>query len=134
MQLFLHDDDSFEFRSMPMESTCLIEKKDGEEVAAYKHYFKSEYFFEGYKGIPSDMVTLGYPRDIILELHDILDEDEKPPRDGNLSSPFITAIAENRCYKLESQMPKGLLADKVVMTLLIIAVLFAIFVGIKALL
>jgi len=45
-------------------------------------------------------LQLAYGRHFHLEIHDILEDDERPPETSELDSPFISAIAEARAVEI----------------------------------
>jgi hypothetical protein len=136
LQFFIHDDDSMEFRKLPVEDTVLIEMRGGKPVAAFKHYYKLEYDFNGYKNIPSGKISLAYPRDVMLDLFNSLEDSDKFTKGNNLNSledsdkftkgnnlnrPWITAIAANSFYKAKTQKPPSLMMDRFTTACIIIA-------------
>ncbi len=113
MQLFLHDDDSMEFRRLEIDFTVLIEKVNKKINAAFKHFYKMEYDFEGYKNIPAGKVTLGFPRDVVCDVFNSLDENKDGIKKGtNLDRPWITEISKNAFYKAKTQKSQGLFMDR----------------------
>jgi len=98
-QLFFRDDRKFIFRKLPLEHSCIVEKKDGKLVRAWKHFYGAEIPFAGYKNISADAVTLGFNRDIILDpFNKIKVGDEvskKPSLIGDSLNKWIARIAEN---------------------------------------
>ena len=67
MQLFFHDDRSFEFIRRPLKYSCLHEMEGERFKRSYPHFYQGEFTFFGYKGISAGPITLGFPRDIILD-------------------------------------------------------------------
>jgi hypothetical protein len=112
IQFFIHDDDSMEFVKRTIEDTVLIEMRNGKPVAAFKHYYKLEYDFEGYKNLPAGKITLGYPRDIMLDLFNTLEVKDKFTKGNDLNRPWITDIAANAFYKAKTQKAPSLLMDR----------------------
>jgi hypothetical protein len=112
IQFFIHDDDSIEFVKRTIEDTVLIEMRNGKPVAAFKHYYKLEYDFEGYKNLPAGKITLGYPRDVILDLFNTLEVKDKFTKGNDLNRPWITDIGANAFYKAKTQKAPSLLMDR----------------------
>src|SRR3972149_4032339 len=111
-QFMIHDDDSMEFRKLNIEGTALIEVRNGKPVAAFKHYYKLEYDFEGYKNLPAGKVSLGYPRDVMLDVFNTLEMKDKFTKGNDLNRPWITAIGANSFYKVKTQKPPSVFMDK----------------------
>ncbi len=99
-QLFFGDDGTFVFRKLLIEYGFLVTKKEKDISAGWKHFFRAQYPFAGIKGIPADHVTLGGARDIILDPHGIVAEDEKPKKNRALNdNPWITHVADAAKYR-----------------------------------
>ena len=79
-QLHFRDDGAFEFRRLEIEDTFLVEKKNDEIIKGWKHFYRNQFPFAGYKGIKPDQVTLSYDRDIILDPYNLVDEKDKPDK------------------------------------------------------
>lgn len=116
MQLLFRDNESVIFRKLPVEHTCLVEKKDDEVVRAWKHYYGMQYPFNGYGSIPAGYVTLAFERDIILDPHGILNDKEKPQGEGLMR---FKDVAESRCRQIEVKPGESLLIDKFNLALII---------------
>lgn len=79
-QLHFIDDGTFEFRKLDIEDTFLVERnKDGDIVRGWKHFYRNQFPFAGYKGIPRDQVTLSFDRDIILDPYGLSENDKDNP-------------------------------------------------------
>jgi hypothetical protein len=106
-QLYFHDDGSFEFIKRPLEYSCLLEKNGEKIKRAWRHSFSGEYFFQGYKNIPADMVTLGFSRDIILDPQNRIpvteDTSGKPASTKIDIKKWIAQIAENQRHIFRSK-------------------------------
>ncbi len=114
-QLFFRDDGKATFRKLFVEETSLVEKdKSGEIIKGWKHFFKLQFPFSGYKNIPGDQVTLSFDRHYVLDYCGMLDKNEKPPMDARLDSPYVSQIASGRCYKIDSQQKGTVWADKMI--------------------
>lgn len=113
-QLFFRDDGKFIFRKLFIEDTFLVEKKDKEIIKGWKHFYKLQFPFPGYKGIPADMVSLGYDRDIVLDPYNIVDQKEKPDKLKRINAnSWITDVAEGQRYKHQIKPGSMLLLDKI---------------------
>lgn len=127
LQFFSHDDNTVELRRMPVEESSLVEKNNSNEIVrAYPLFHKSQYSFNGYGSIPADMVTLGYERDIILDPHNILKDDDKPEKGDGLVKEWIKNIAETQRYKIQSKPAARTLIDYITWLLLACAAMEAI--------
>jgi len=135
-QLYFHDDGTFEFRKLDVDVACLIKRDNkGMPVQAWRHYYKNQYPFNGYKRIQADMVSLGYGRDIVLDPHKILSADELPELDkdiNKLDRKGIREIAQSQCYRAENQKGGTLLVDKITTYLGIAVVVLAFAIAIAA--
>ncbi len=97
-QLYLRDDNKFEFRKLPLAYSCLLEKKGQEIKRAWWHSYSGQYNFSGYKNMSADTVTLGFARDIFLDLHGkipITDDSTGKPKKENIAA-WIAKIATNQ--------------------------------------
>lgn len=113
-QLFLRDDGKFTFRKLPIQDTFMVEKKGDEVVKGWKHFFKLQFPFPGYKRMKPDMVTLGYDRDIILDPFGIVKDADKPDKNKPINeNKWITEIAETQRYKHQAKPGTQLLMNKV---------------------
>ena len=115
-QLFLRDDGRFKFRKLAMKETFLVTKKKGEVNRGWKHFFKLQFPFAGYKrAFKPDMVTISFDRDIILDPWGIMTDTEKPLKDAPMhENPWISEIAEAQTYKHASHPGKSTMANWVV--------------------
>lgn len=125
-QLYLRDDGKFLFRKLFIQDTFMVEKKGDDVIKGWKHFFKLQFPFAGYKKMKPDMVTLGYDRDIILDPFGIVKDADKPDKHRAINdNKFITDIAETQRYKHQAKPGTQLLLNKVtiflgVATLLIV--------------
>jgi len=98
-QLYFRDDRKFQFRKMPLEHSCIVEKADGKYKRAWKHFYNAELPFSGYKNVSGDSVTLGFSRDIILDPFNRIkmgeSPSEKPRTDEKSLKSWIAKIATN---------------------------------------
>lgn len=135
-QLYFHDDGTFEFRKLDVDVACLIRRDNkGITLQAWRHYYKNQYPFSGYKKIKPDMVSLGYGRDIVLDPHKILTDDELPELDkdiNKLDRKGIKEIAQAQCYRAENQKGASLLVDKITTYLGIPVIILAVAIAIAA--
>jgi len=123
-QLFFRDDGKFIFRKLPIVDTFLVEKKGDDIVKGWKHFYKLQFPFAGFKGISADMVTMGFDRDIILDPFNIIDEKDKPDVRKKINeNPWITDVADGQRYKAQNKPSNKLLLEKIT-TFLGVATLF----------
>lgn len=111
--LHIHDDDSIEFRKLEIDFTCLIERVQKRIVAAYKHFYKLEYDFEGYKALSAGKITITNTRDVITDLFGNIDEGKDKIKKGvELDRPWISNISKSAFYKVKAQKAPSLLMDR----------------------
>lgn len=130
-QLYFRNDGKATFRKLEFDGTALIEKANDKVIRAFKHYYKTEFPFDGYKNIPADMVTLGFGRDIVLDPFDILSEEERPPKLGGMKSEYIRSIGADKRYKLSTQKPPAAIWDKLTIICGVIDVILALCIALK---
>ncbi len=115
-QLYFRDDARATFRKLPIEDASMVQKdKDGNMVAGWVYHYKKLFDFLGYKSIPAGKLTLAFNRSPDLEYCDMLEKDEKFPKDGKLDSPYVSRIAADRCYKIDSSTKGNSSVNKVIM-------------------
>jgi len=134
-QLYFPDYGGFQFRKLPLEDSCLVEKQKGVVIKAWKHFYSSQIVFNGYKKIHADMVTMGFDRDFIL------DPFNKIPVMGNTSGKpgkteveikkWTSQIAEGKRYQVMSNPSGMMLIEKITMWLGIGLVLLILIFGIR---
>ncbi len=138
-QMFFRDNEKVTFRPLCLDGTSLVEKVNNKPVAAFKRYYKSEFPFAGYGKMPAARVTLGYPRDIVLDPFGILAKGERPPtieelagrRINPLSSPFVAKIGADKRYRLSAKKPSAAIWDKYTVVELIAIILLGFAILIK---
>lgn len=136
-QLHFLDDGSFEFRKLPFQDACLIEKKDDKIDRAWKHFYASELRFDGYgKKFPADMVILGFNRDFILDPFNKIPVHENPaggkPKKIEADIRSWTAqVAESQRYKVMNKPGNMLLMDKITLFLGLALILEIFIIGIS---
>lgn len=135
-QFKIFDDHSFDILSLETDGGLLIEKKDGEPVAAYEHRYNNEYWFPGYKDIPSGMITPGFSRDTLLELHPLLSDAEKPKTAININGMdnYVNTIAANRAKMLRAVPKVSWQFDKITLGEFWVSIILALCVVLKVLL
>jgi len=101
MQLYHHDNGDLEFvkRSIVGESATELDDTKAPK-RSWIDYYQTLYPFDGYRGIPADIIQIAYSRHFHLEIHNILPNNQRPPDDDSMNNPFITAIAEARAIEL----------------------------------
>lgn len=78
-QLHFRDDSSFEFRFLEIEDTFLVERDKEDIKRGWKHLFRLQFPFAGYKNMRKGQVTLSFDRDIILDPYGIIENDRDNP-------------------------------------------------------
>lgn len=113
-QLFLRDDGKFIFRKMRIQDTFMVEKKGDEVIKGWKHFFRLQFPFHGYKNMKPDMVTLAFDRDIILDPFGIMKDGDKPEKNKPINeNKWISDVAETQRYKHQAKPGAQLLLNKV---------------------
>lgn len=101
-ELFFKDNRNLVFKKRELYNSCLVERgPENKLIRAGKHFFGCEIPFPGYRKIPSDMVTLGFSRDIILDPFDKVSRgieiNKKPDvKEKDSIKKWIAQIAENQ--------------------------------------
>lgn len=128
--LHFHDDESFEFKKLPIKDTFFILKEGEKVIKAWCHFFKTQFQFNGYRGISGDQVTITYDRDIFYDPYDILSPAEKPLKQSAFAGakgekpynvfnqPYIARIATSKIYEAQKQKKGSTIMDKVAWGLL----------------
>ena len=117
MVVHLFDDNTFDFETKPVDRSFFVEKKNGEIVAGWKDSYALRKVFPGYAKIKSGLVTLIYPRDIILDLFNQAPKHEKPAEHALLSHPYFTKIAENTLNDIQSHNKQLSSLDRLILIL-----------------
>lgn len=99
-QLYHHDNSDLEFIKRDIVGVSTTEIVDTFPIRSWIDYYETLYPFDGYKTIPADYIQLAYGRHFHLELHDILDEEIRPPEKLVMDCPFLAAIAEHRAIEI----------------------------------
>jgi len=117
-QLYFREDGKFLFRRLSVEDTFLIEKKNGNRVAAWLLAYQSQIPFAGGGGVKPNNVTISYARDIIFDPFNLLRGSQKPsafdhdaqspkgmPAEGSraITKPWIRDIAESQTYTAQQE-------------------------------
>lgn len=122
--LHFYDDESFELIKRHIKDTFFILKEGEKVVEAWCHFFKTQFQFDGYKGISGDQVTITFDRDVCYDPYDILTETEKPVKtgalQGALKQPYISRIANSKVHEAQKQKKGGTIMDKITWGLLAI--------------
>lgn len=96
LQILFKDNRSVKFRKLPIEHTCLCEKKGDNTIRAWKHYYKNQYLHRGFQGLSVGKATLSFERDIVLNTHGVLKEDELPKKGGDIKQHKDIGISRIR--------------------------------------
>ena len=101
IQLFHHDNTDLEFITRDIVGESATEFDNTKEpVDSWWDPYATLYPCDGYKNIPAGAVQIAYGRHFHLEIHDILSEEQRPPNENSMDTPWITAIAEARCVEI----------------------------------
>ena len=101
MQFYHYDNGDIEFIKRHIIGESATELDDTKIPGrSWIDYYQTLYPFDGYRGIPADSIQLAYSRHFHLEIHDILQEQDRPPEGDAMNSPFIAAIAEARAIEI----------------------------------
>ena len=134
-QLYFPDYGGFQFRKLPLEDSCLVEKLGGVVIKAWKHFYCAQIPFNGFKRIHADMVTLGFDRDFILDLFDKIPKADnpsgKPGKTETDIKKWTGQIAESQRYKVMSKPSNLTVIEKVTLFLGITIVLMALSLGVQ---
>jgi len=117
-QLFHYDNGDREFikRDIVGESATQFDHT-GEPVGSWWDPYATLYPFDGYKGIPAGAVQMAYGRHFHLEMHDILSDEQRPPDENAMDTPWITAIAEARCVEITKAAKPRTIYEKLTLIL-----------------
>jgi len=114
-QLYFRDDGKATFRKLYVEDASMIEKdKNGKFLKGWRHFYKLQFRFDGFKSISGDLVTLAFDRHYVLDPFKILSEKEKPAMDSKLDGPAITQVAKSRCYKIDVTTKGGTYTNAII--------------------
>lgn len=121
-QLHFYEDHSFDFVKRELWCSCLVERSGEKLVRAWKHFYGCELAFPGYKKTPSTLVTLGFGRDIILDLFNKVPttstgEVTKKPTAANIKE-WIAQIATNMRQLYRSKRENTTLTNLITWVLL----------------
>lgn len=131
-QVHFRDDGQFEIRKLDIEDGFLVEKEQDIVVKAWLMLYKLQKRFRGYGKMGSDMVTLCFDRDIVLDPFKQLSDKEKPERGNDLKKEFVRNIATAKCYRHEHGKKPKTLMDKLVMFLGTAIIIQLLIIGMQA--
>lgn len=124
LQILFKDNRSVKFNKLPIEHTCLCEKQGDVHFRDWKHYYKNQYLHRGYKNLPVGKATLSFERDIVLNVHGVLTENELPQKGGDIKQHRDIGISRIRQIAATPQVsPSQELINVVMSVALIILVL-----------
>lgn len=107
MHLYDNGDIEFKHRELIGIANCDVQPVTNKPISSWIDYYQTLYPFEGYGGLPADMIQITYDRHFFLELHDLVPDDLKPPNDDAMNTPFISAIADARALEItKTSKPK----------------------------
>lgn len=96
LQVLFKDNRSVKFRLLPIEHTCLSEKVGDTVIRGWKHYYINQYLHRGYKNLPVGKATISFERDIVLNIHNALSENELPKKGGDIKQHKDIGISRIR--------------------------------------
>ena len=144
LQLLFRDDESFEFRKLSLEDSCLVEKgTDQLPMRGWKHFFSTQLSFRGFKNITAGPVTISCMRDFIMDPFNQIPETASPSEGGKPKSSsdndirkWTARIAEQKRYQVTSKRPNQAIIDKMIWFLgaglIIELIIWGIIMGTKA--
>lgn len=134
-QMFINDNDnSINFRPLEIDMSHMVDDADGKQGSAFLHQYKNEYYFPGFQSIPAGQVTPGYPRDTVLQLHDIYTDDELPAtKEGDFTKGPVHRIAKNKCQQIDAEVIVGGVSNKIVNWFIVVIVIEVLILGWKVL-
>jgi len=136
-QLYFRDTNKFKFVRRPLKFSCLVEMSRDIIKQGWKHFYATELPFAGYRKIPASMVTLGFPRDIILDPFNKIpvgeDVGQKPKKSGEEIKKWIARIAENQRQTYRAKYKTSFWTDKIMWTEIGIIALLSIILAVRAL-
>jgi hypothetical protein len=106
LQLHWRDDGKIHLRALRLDDGDMVERKGGEVVVGWPHTYANQFPFDGYKNMPSGMVTACFSRDIIWELFPVLSEGEKPKQGTDLVKDWIIGRGESRQNNIQNKAAK----------------------------
>lgn len=127
-QLLFHDDNSFEFRVLPIQEAALVEYKQDRIVRAYPIFNRLTKTFPGYKRLKACRLMLCYVRDIILDPYREVDTSgngAEPEIEGETVKDWIRSRAEATVYRVQNMKRKITAMERLTLYGFIIAVLMA---------
>jgi hypothetical protein len=115
MQFFFRDDARATFRKLDIMDASVVEKdNNNKEIKGWADYYKMLFYFRGYRGIPAGALSLAFDRSPILDNWDILNDEEKLPKNTAMDHPHLQNIAKSRMYKIDTTAKGGIYANKVI--------------------
>lgn len=124
LQILFKDNRSVKFNKIPIEHTCLCEKQGEQTIRGWKHHYKTQYLHRGFKNLPVGKATLSFERDIVLNIHGVLTEDELPKKGGDIKQHRDIGISRIRQIAATPQVsPAQEMINVVLSVALIILVL-----------
>jgi len=104
LQILFKDNRSVQFRKLKIEHTCLCEKKGDDTIRGWKHYYKNQYLHRGFQGLPVGKATLSYERDIVLNIHGVLKDEELPKKGGDIKQHKDIGVSRIRQIAAKPQV------------------------------
>ena len=104
LQILFKDNRSVKFRKLPIEHTCLCEKKGDDTRRGWKHYYRNQYLHRGFNNLSVGKATLSFERDIVLNIHNVLNEKELPKKGGDIKQHKDIGISRIRQIAAKPQI------------------------------
>lgn len=107
LQILFKDCRSVKFRKLPIEHTCLCEKKGDDILRGWKHLYKNQYLHRGFKNLPVGKATLSFERDIVLNINNVLSEKDLPAKGGDIKQHKDIGISRIRQIAAKPKVNPG---------------------------
>lgn len=117
MALFFYNDNTFEFKKLPVKDASVVITKGENIESAWPALNKLMLPFAGLKGIKRTKVLPICENDIIYDIFDKLEPDEKPNQGDGLVKEWIQKKAETIRYRHQAKPKVSSLVNRVVMFL-----------------
>lgn len=129
LQILFKDNRSVKFRKLPIEHTCLCEKKGEDTIRGWKHYYKNQYLHRGFSNLPVGKATLSFERDIVLNVHGVLKEEELPKKGGDIKQHRDIGISRIRQIAAKPQHSPATEAINIVLSVALLIMVIGWMVG-----
>ncbi len=127
LQLIFYNDNSFQFRELPIVDASLIIRKGKDIMLGWPSFNKLLKEFPGLGNIKKTKLLLSCENDIVWDEFNQLEDAEKPEKDKGLINKWVQKRAETVRYRHQAKPGKETTMDRVVLFLgvaLMVQVLF----------